>query len=117
MPSPDPAPTTVPTAALAPAGGATAPESTRHLTLAWAWLAGLSLLSVLASGASHQGLGRLIMTLLVAAIAWAKARVLIRHYLEAQQAGPVFHRIVMTFAALAPLALGVSAVREWLSGG
>ncbi len=117
MPSPDPAPTTVPAAALAPAGEDTAPESTRHLTLAWAWLAGLSLLSVLAAGASHQGLGRLIMTLLVAAIAWAKARVLIRHYLEAHQAGLVFQRIVLTFAALAPLALAVSALREWGLGG
>lgn len=73
--------------------------------------------TVPAAGASHQGAGRLIMTLLVAAIAWAKARVLIRHDLAAQQAGPLFQRIVMTFAALAPLALGVSAGRGWGLGG
>ena len=52
------------------------------------------------------------MVFAVAGIAWAKGLLLIRHYLEAHRAGPLFHRIMLGFAALAPLALLVSGWRE-----
>jgi hypothetical protein len=87
-------------------------SSARAATLAWLALVVLSVLSVAVAGVSHQGGSRFVMTVLVAGIAWLKGLMLIRHYLEAHQAGPVFHRIVLGFAALAPLGLALSALRE-----
>ena len=88
--------------------------STRATTLAWLALVVLSVLSVTVAGVSHQGGSRFVMAVLVAGIAWFKGLMLIRHYLEAAHAGPVFHRIVLGFAALAPLGLALSALREAL---
>jgi len=50
----------------------------------------------------------------VAAVAWVKARILLRHYLEVHRAGPVFARSLQGFACLAPLGLAVSAWHEFL---
>lgn len=79
-------------------------------------LAALSCVSVLAAGQSHQGAWRFWMTAVVAALAWIKAQLLLRHYLEAQRAGRLFSRLLQGFAALAPLGLLLSALREWLAG-
>ena len=84
--------------------------------IAWLVMVALSFASVLASHEAHAGLGtgagRMAMVFAVAGIAWAKGLLLIRHYLEAHRAGPLFHRIMLGFAALAPLALLVSGWRE-----
>ncbi len=94
--------------------GPTAPRL-RPATRAWLALLLLTALSVGAAAYAHHGGQRLAMALVVAAIAWFKGRVLILRYLEAQHAGVVFYRIVSLFAALAPLALALSALREaWL---
>ena len=84
--------------------------------LAWGAMAALTLLSVTAAGQSHHGASRLVMTSLVAFIAWYKSRLLVRHYLESHLAGPVFDRLVRGFALVAPAVLVVSALREsdWL---
>jgi len=106
MPLPEPPAAPPATPAVTPPGC--------HIDLAtWAWLALMLLsgVSVLAAGQAHHG-HRLWMTVVVAAIAWGKAQLVIRHYLEARHARPVFHRIVQIFAALAPLALVISALRE-----
>lgn len=81
-------------------------------TVAWIALLLLSLVSIQAAGQSHAGASRMGMTFVVAAIAWIKALIVIRYYLESRFAGPVFHRIMLIFAALAPLALMVSGLRE-----
>lgn len=91
----------------------------RHTLLspaAWTWLAlsALSLLSVFAAGQAHPGTMRLTMTVAVAALAWIKAQLLLHHYLEAQRAGPVFSRLLQGFAALVPLGLVLSSLREWM---
>lgn len=83
-------------------------------TLAWLLLCALSVLSVALAAGPHSGLPRLALALLVAAVAWVKARILLRHYLEAQRAGPVFARLLQGFACLAPLGLVVSAWHEFL---
>lgn len=84
----------------------------RATTLTWLALVLLSLASVLVASQSQPGGHRLVLTAAVATIAWVKAQLLIRHYLQARLAGPRLHRIVQLFAALAPLILLVSAVRE-----
>ena len=83
-------------------------------TIAWMVLCTLSVLSVTLAAGPHSGLPRLVLALLVAALTWFKARVLLRHYLEAQRAGPVFSRLLQGFACLAPLGLAVSALHEFL---
>lgn len=90
-----------------------APDGRRIDRATWAWLAlmALSVVSVLAAGQAQHG-HRLWMTVVVAAIAWGKAQLVIHHYLEAGRARPVFRRIVQIFAALAPLALVMSVLRE-----
>ncbi|MDR6213837.1 cytochrome C oxidase subunit IV family protein [Paracidovorax wautersii] len=85
-------------------------------TLAWLALLLLTAASVGVVGHAHHGGSRLGMALAVAGIAWVKGRLLIRHYLEARRAGPMFLRIVTGFCALAPLALVASALREFLRG-
>lgn len=80
-------------------------------------MAALSFASALAAHGAHTGIGaagtvRMAMVLAVAVIAWAKGLLLIRYYLEARHAGPLFHRIMLGFAALAPLALLISGWRE-----
>lgn len=85
----------------------------RHApTLAWLALLALTGLSVAMAGHAHHGGSRLAMAIAVAALAWTKGQLLVRHYLHVQHAGPTFQRIVALFCALAPLALVVSAVRE-----
>lgn len=83
-------------------------------TLAWLLLCALSVLSVVLAAQSHVGWARMGLTLMVATLAWVKARVLLRHYLELQRAGAVFVRLLQGFAVLAPLGLAVSALREYL---
>jgi len=83
-------------------------------TLAWLLLCALSVLSVVLAAQSHVGLARMGLTLLVAVLAWVKAQVLLRHYLEVQRAGKVFVHLLQGFAVLAPLGLTVSALREYL---
>ena len=84
--------------------------------IAWLLMVVLTCLSVLAAHEAHTGASRAWMTAAVALIAWGKGLLLIRHFLESHRAGAVFHRIVLGFAALAPLALLVSGWRE-LGGG
>lgn len=87
----------------------------RHgATPAWVALLALAGLSVAMADHAHHGGTRLWMAIAVAALAWAKGWLLVRHYLHAQHAGPIFQRIVALFSALAPLALVVSALREAL---
>ncbi|AWI52367.1 hypothetical protein DEH84_02175 [Aquabacterium olei] len=81
-------------------------------TLAWIALLMLSLVSIQAAGQSHAGTSRMAMTFVIAIVAWIKALIVIRYYLESRFAGPVFHRIMLIFASLAPLALMVSGLRE-----
>ncbi|MGE5451464.1 MAG: hypothetical protein ACM3VZ_06425 [Acidobacteriota bacterium] len=76
----------------------------------------LSCLSVFAAGQSHHGSVRFWMTAVVALLAWIKAQLLLRHYLEVHRAGPVFFKLLQGFAVLAPLGLLLSALREWLVG-
>lgn len=80
--------------------------------LAWVAMVALTLLSITAAGQSHHGASRMLMTWLVAFIAWYKSRMLVRHYLESRLAGPVFDRVVRWFALVAPTVLAVSAWRE-----
>jgi hypothetical protein len=75
-------------------------------------LLALSAASILFAGFGHQAQQRLWMALAVAALCALKAELVIRHYLEARQAGAVFHTLVRLFALLAPLLLAVSALRE-----
>ncbi len=56
----------------------------------------------------HRGLELLA----VAALCALKAELVIRHYLEARRAGPVFHALVRLFALLAPVLPAASALRE-----
>jgi len=81
-------------------------------TLAWWTLLALTGLSVAVAGIGHQGSVRIWMTAAVAAIAWVKAQLLLREYLELRRAAPVFRRLIQGFAALAPLGLLVSALHE-----
>jgi len=90
------------------------PLSLSATTLAWLLLCVLSVLSVVMAAQSHTGFARMVLTLLVAALAWAKARVLLRHYLEVQRAGPVFARLLQGFSGLVPVGLALSALREYL---
>lgn len=80
------------------------------------WIALLALTLVGAFAATHTAPGtRWLMGWLVAALCVLKARLLINHYLHVDEAGPVFSFLVRAFAALAPLGLALSAVREaWL---
>lgn len=84
--------------------------------VAWLLMVLLTCLSVLAAQQAHTGASRAWMTATVALIAWGKGLLLIRHFLESHRAGPVFHRIVLGFAVLAPLALLVSGWREFTGG-
>lgn len=83
-------------------------------TLAWWALMTLTGLSVAAAGVAQKGSTRFWMTAAVAGIAWVKAQLLLREYLELQRATPVFRRLIQGFAALAPLGLLASALHEWL---
>lgn len=84
-------------------------------TGAWMLLCTLSVFSVALAAQHHSALGRMGLTLLVATLAWVKARVLLRHYLEVHRAGALFTRLLQGFAVLAPLGLAVSALREFVS--
>lgn len=94
----------------------TSPLFPRLAPTTWAWLllCALSVASVVLAAQSHVGLARMGLTLLVAALAWVKAQVLLRHYLELARAGAVFVRLLQGFAVLAPLGLVLSALREYL---
>lgn len=83
-------------------------------TLAWLLLCALSVLSVALAAGPHSGWQRLLLALLVAGVAWVKARILLRHYLEVDLAGRVFARLLQGFACLAPLGLALSAWHEFL---
>lgn len=85
------------------------PSST---TLAWWALMLLTGLSVAAAGRAHAGNARLWMTAAVAAIAWVKAQLLLREYLELGRATPTLRRLIQGFAALAPLGLLLCAWHE-----
>jgi hypothetical protein len=88
------------------------PARVDRATLAWWALLALTGVSVAAAGWAHHGGVRLWLGFAVAAIAWTKGALLVRHYLEARRAGPVVHRVVLLFMALAPLGLVASAVHE-----
>lgn len=85
-------------------------------TRAWMALLALSAASIQAADLGHQAQGRLWMALAVAALCALKAELVIRHYLEARRAGPVFHMLVRLFALLAPVLLAASALREAVTG-
>lgn len=87
-------------------------KSVNPKLLAWLSLVALTFVSVQAAHQAHGGASRMAMSFAIAAIAWSKGLILIRHYLESRRAGPVFHRIMLLFAAVAPLALMVSGWRE-----
>lgn len=97
------------------------PESSvstvRSKTWAWVTLIGLTLVSVQAAHTFHSPGWRLLASAIVAVVAWTKGMIVIQSYLESRLAGPIFHRLVLGFAALAPCALIVSGVREFLRGG
>lgn len=78
----------------------------------WLALVALTLLSVLVAAHGLHPLWRLAATWAVALLCALKAQLLVRDYLQARQAGPVFHRLVQCFAVLAPLLLAASAVLE-----
>ncbi len=84
----------------------------RPATLAWWALLALSAAGIQAAGLGHQAQERLWLALAVAALCALKAELVIRHYLEARRAGPVFHALVRLFALLAPVLLAASALRE-----
>ena len=84
----------------------------RPATLAWWALLALSAASVTTAGLGHHAQGRLWMLLVVAMLCAIKAELLIRHYLEARQAGALFHGLVRLFAWLVPLLMGLSAIHE-----
>jgi hypothetical protein len=84
----------------------------RPATQAWWALLALSAASILFAGFVHQAQERLWMALAVAALCALKAELVVRYYLEARQAGAVFHALVRLFAMLAPLLLALSAIRE-----
>ena len=88
----------------------------RPATQAWVALLALSAVSIQAAGLGHQAQGRLWMALAVAALCALKAELVIRHYLEAQRAGVVFHALVRLFALLVPVLLAASALREAFLG-
>lgn len=88
----------------------------RPATLAWGALLALSAASVWVADAGHRAPQRLGTALAVAALCALKAELLVRHYLEARHAGPVFHALVRLFALLAPLLLAMSALRESANG-
>ena len=79
-------------------------------TSAWLWLVLLTVLC-LALAVAQRGLLPWVGWL-VAALIWLKARLVVVHYLEIQDASPLFRRIVLFFISLAPLALIVTAVLE-----
>lgn len=89
------------------------PRTLAPTTVAWLLLCALSVASVVLAAQSHEGLARMALTLLVAALAWTKAQLLLRHYLELPRAGRVFVYLLQGFALLAPLGLALSALREW----
>ena len=84
----------------------------RPATQAWWALLALSAASIQAAGLGHQAQEHLWLALAVAALCALKAELVIRHYLEARRAGPVFHVLVRLFALLAPVLLAASALRE-----
>jgi hypothetical protein len=88
----------------------------RPATQAWWALLALSAASIQVAGFGHQVQERSWMALAVAALCALKAELVIRYYLEARQAGPVFQGLVRLFALLAPVLLAVSAIRESLLG-
>jgi hypothetical protein len=78
-------------------------------------LLALGAASIQVAGFGHPVQQRLWLALAVAALCALKAELVIRHYLEAKRAGPVFHALVRLFALLAPVFLAASAIREaWL---
>lgn len=89
-------------------------QAIRPAARAWVALLVLSAASIQAADLGHQAQGRLWMALAVAALCALKAELVIRYYLEARRAGPVFHVLVRVFALLAPVLLAASALREAL---
>ena len=83
----------------------------RQATQVWLALAVLTAVSVLAAGHALPPVGRLLATLAVAVLCAVKGQ-LVRGYLRSRRAGPLIHRLVQLFAALAPVLLTVSALIE-----
>lgn len=112
MPESKPLPQAATTACEAgpgPAGPATRRDTA---TATWLALIVLTLVSALASAHGAHPLWRLAAGLAVALLCAVKGRLLLRGYLHARDAGPVFDRLVRLFAALAPALLGLSALLE-----
>lgn len=87
-------------------------QDIRPATQALLALLALSAASIQAAGLGHQAQERLWLALAVAALCALKAELVIRYYLEARRAGPVFHVLVRLFALLVPVLLAASALRE-----
>lgn len=80
--------------------------SGRSTAFAWLGLIVLTVVSLLVThqdGAGVSGISG--SALLVAALAWSKAQIVARRFLELGQAGRVFQWVVNVFALFAPLGL------------
>lgn len=88
------------------------PHSRIAAALTWLALIALTLASVLASAHGAEPGVRLAMSLMIAILCAIKAELLIRHFLHVADAGPMFSILVRAFAAIVPLALVFSALRE-----
>ena len=76
--------------------------SLRPLVLTWLALVGLTLLSPqLGNGVGGQEAVQLI----VAAIIWVKARLVTRHFLEAERTHPFIRNVLRFFIAFTPIAI------------
>lgn len=84
----------------------------RQATQVWLALAVLTAVSVLAAGHALPPVGRLLATLAVAVLCAVKGQLLVQGDLRSRRAGPLIHRLVQLFAALAPVLLTVSALIE-----
>lgn len=78
--------------------------STRHIAAAWGWLAGLSLGSTLISLWSWSDVQAALAGAAILTLAWAKARVILAHYLGLVRA-PFWQRGFDTALALFCLVL------------
>lgn len=88
------------------------PHSRIAATLTWLTLIALTLASVAASARGAEEGVRLAMSLMIAVLCAIKAELLVRHFLHVADAGPLFSTLVRAFAAIVPLALVFSALRE-----
>ncbi len=87
-------------------------QADRRAAQVWLALAVLTAVSVLAAGHALPPVARLLATLAVAVLCAVKGQLLVQGDLRSRRAGPLIHRLVQLFAALAPVLLTVSALIE-----